>query len=199
MSLLIKFKKPTIDFTFYFHKTFYLWSNQKLKHMFKPNLVAVLIAALVPMLTGFIWYHKKVFGSAWMKAAGMDEEKMKGANMALIFGLAYLLSFFLAFAMQFIVIHQSHVYSVVMGDASLNDASSELSIMLKNFMEKYGNNFRTFKHGTLHGTIAGITVALPILGTNALFERKSFKYVAINAGYWILTMALMGGVVCAMQ
>jgi hypothetical protein len=167
--------------------------------MFKPNLIAVLLAALVPMITGFIWYNKNVFGTAWSKAAGMTEDKMKGGNMALIFGLSYLLSFLLAFAMQFIVIHQAHVYSVVMGDPALNDASSELSMMLKNFFEKYGNNFRTFKHGALHGTIAGITVALPIIGTNALFERKSFKYVAINAGYWILTIALMGGVVCAMQ
>lgn len=166
--------------------------------MFKPNFLAILLAALVPMVTGFIWYHKNVFGSSWMKEAGMNEEKMKGANMILIFGLSYLLSFLLAFAMQFIVIHQSHLYSVVMGDPTLTDPNSELSMLLKNFMEKYGNNFRTFKHGALHGTIAGITVALPIIGTNALFERKSFKYVAINAGYWILTIALMGGVVCGM-
>jgi hypothetical protein len=167
--------------------------------MLKPNIIAVLLAALVPMITGFIWYNKNVFGTAWSKAAGMTEEKMKGGNMLLIFGLSYLLSFFLAFALQFVVIHQFHLFSIVQGDPALENANSELSLLLKNFMEKYGNNFRTFKHGVLHGTIAGITVALPIIGTNALFERKSFKYVAINAGYWILTIALMGGVICAMQ
>jgi hypothetical protein len=167
--------------------------------MLKPNLIAFLLAALVPMITGFIWYHKNVFGTAWSKAAGMTEDKLKGGNMLLIFGLSYLLSFLLAAALHSIVIHQSQLYSIVMGDPDLNDPNSALSVTLKSFMEKYGNNFRTFKHGALHGTIAGITIALPILGTNALFERKSFKYVAINGGYWILTIALMGGVVCAMQ
>ncbi len=45
----------------------------------------------------------------------------------------------------------------------------------------YGNDFRTFKHGMLHGTIAGIGLALPVIAVNALFERRSFKYIAINA------------------
>jgi Protein of unknown function (DUF1761) len=64
-------------------------------------------------------------------------------------------------------------------------------------MAAYGNEFRSFKHGALHGTIAGFMVALPIIGTGAMFEKKGFKYIAINAGYWIVTMALMGGVICA--
>ena len=33
--------------------------------------------------------------------------------------------------------------------------------------------------------------------TNALFEMKSAKYVLINVGYWILTFALMGGLLNA--
>jgi hypothetical protein len=37
---------------------------------------------------------------------------------------------------------------------------------------------------------------LPILATNALFERKGFKYIAINAAYWIITLAVMGGIIC---
>ena len=36
-----------------------------------------------------------------------------------------------------------------------------------------------------------------VIGINALFERKGFKYIAINAGYWILCLGLMGGVLCA--
>ena len=64
------------------------------------------------------------------------------------------------------------------------------------FMADYGTAFRTFKHGALHGTIAGLFIALPIIGTNALFERKSAKYIFINSGYWIVTLAIMGGIVC---
>lgn len=160
------------------------------------NFVVLLLAALVPLFIGFIWYNKNVFGKAWIATSGMTEEKAKGANMPLVFGLTYLFSFFAAFAIQFMVIHQYSVYSVFANEPGIKDATSDVAIYLKGFMEKYGHNFRTFKHGALHGTIAGITLALPIIGINAIFERKGFKYVAINVGYWIVSMAIMGGIIC---
>ncbi|MGQ0827785.1 MAG: DUF1761 domain-containing protein [Bacteroidota bacterium] len=162
-----------------------------------PNFLIILLASLVPLATGMIWYNKNVFGKAWMQAAEITEEKAKGANMPLMFGLTFLFSFFLAFAIQFMVIHQWSLYSILANEPGMQDPNSEVSLMLKGFLEKYGNNFRTFKHGAFHGTLAGFTIALPILGINALFERKGFKYIAINVGYWMLTMALMGGILCA--
>ena len=155
------------------------------------------MAALVPLVIGFIWYNPKVFGNSWKNVAEINDDKMKGANMPLVFGLTFLFSFFLAFAMQFMVIHQWHLYSIFANDPTMSDPNSETGMFLSGFMQKYGTNFRTFKHGALHGTIAGITIALPILGTNALFERKGFKYIMINVGYWTITMALMGGIICA--
>lgn len=159
----------------------------------------VLVAALVPMIMGFIWYNPKVLGTAWMKAAEVSEEKMKGANMAVIFIMAFVFSFLLAFEMQFVVIHQWSVYSLL--NHYIDPASRQYSIdvvnYLKEMMDKYGNEFRTFKHGALHGTIAGFLLVLPVLGTNALFERKGFKYIAINVGYWIVNLAIMGGIICA--
>jgi len=65
--------------------------------------------------------------------------------------------------------------------------------------EKYGSNFRTFKHGAFHGILASLMLALPLIGINALFERKGFKYIAINVGYWIVSFAIMGGIVCGMM
>ena len=64
------------------------------------------------------------------------------------------------------------------------------------FMTKYGTNFRTFKHGAFQGALIGLFFAMPIVGTGALFERKGFKYIAVHAGYWIITLCLMGGVIC---
>jgi hypothetical protein len=155
------------------------------------------VAALIPLVIGFIWYNPKVFGKAWMQAADITEDKMKGANMALIFGLTYLLSVMAAFSLSSITIHQLSIFSVLADEPGMQDPNSEISMMMKSFMEKYGNNFRTFKHGALHGTITGIFLALPILGVNAMFERKKFKYIAINAGFWIVCFALMGGTICA--
>lgn len=164
-----------------------------------PNWIAVLVAALVPTVVGFIWYHPKVFGTAWMKAAGMTEEKMKGGNMALIFGLAFVLSFLASMFLQSMVIHQTHIYSALMSESGFGDPNSEIGVYIADFMSKYGDNFRTFKHGALHGGLAGFFLILPILGTNALFERKGFRYIAVNTGYWIVTLALMGGIICAWQ
>jgi len=39
------------------------------------------------MLIGFIRYEPKVLGNVWMKAAGMIDQKVKGGNMPVIFGM----------------------------------------------------------------------------------------------------------------
>ncbi len=161
------------------------------------NFMIIIIAALVPMIVGFIWYNPKTLGNAWMKAADVSPEKMKGANMMVIFGVSLLLSFLLAMELQFLVIHQFSVYSILANEPGIKDPNSDISKYLSDFMLKYGNNFRTFKHGAFHGTIAGIMLSLPIIGINSLFERKGFKYIAINVGFWIVCMALMGGFICA--
>lgn len=161
------------------------------------NFPIMLAAALVPLILGFIWYNPKVFGSAWMKAAGVTMDDGKKVNMPLVFGLTYLFSFFIAFTMGFLVIHQWHFYSILMNEPGMNDPNSELGKFIAGFMEKYGHNFRTFKHGALHGTMSGIFLAMPVIAINALFERKGFKYVAINSGFWILCFLLMGGIICA--
>ena len=60
-----------------------------------------------------------------------------------------------------------------------------------------GPEYQTFKHGAYHGAMTGIFMAIPIIGVPAMFEMKSWSYILINAGYWILTMAVMGGIICA--
>jgi hypothetical protein len=49
----------------------------------------------------------------------------------------------------------------------------------------------------MHGAMTGIFIALPMIGTNALFERKSWKYILINTGYWFVSATLIGGVISA--
>lgn len=180
-------------------------------HLSKPKLIRMLnfqlpapatwgIAALVPSILGFIWYHPKVFGTAWMKAAGVTPESAKTMNMPVVFGVSLLMSFLLAFSLTGIVIHQNGLFGMLMDHTNQNpamaDKNSELYGHVKYLMDNYGTNFRTFKHGALHGTILGIFTILPVIATGALFERKGFKYIAINAGYWIVALAIMGAIVC---
>lgn len=159
---------------------------------FQINFLAVLAAAVSALVVGFVWYNPKVFGNAWMKAADMTEEKMKGANMGKIFTMALIFAALLALALNMLTIHQMGAWSMIGGERTTETLPS-----FQAFMDDYGNVFRTFKHGALHGVIAGVFIALPILGTNALFERKGAKYILINSGYWIVTLSLMGGIICA--
>jgi hypothetical protein len=49
--------------------------------MVDVNYVAVLVAAIVNMAVGFVWYSKGVFGATWMKLIGKTEKQIKeGAN-----------------------------------------------------------------------------------------------------------------------
>ena len=155
------------------------------------NLIAIAVAAIVPLVVGALWYNPSVLGTAWMKASGVTEDQLKSGNMAVIFGVSLLLSFLLAFTVNGMVVHQVSAQQL-----AYSNPDSEI---FKAFMEEFGNVHRSFGHGALHGAIAGILLVLPLLGINALFERKGFKYILINAGYWTLTLAIMGAIVCGWQ
>ncbi|AXT50436.1 DUF1761 domain-containing protein [Aquimarina sp. BL5] len=160
------------------------------------NLVIVAIAALIPTILGFIWYNPKVFGTVWMNACGFTTEDLKGGNMIVIFVISLILSLMLASSLPTMVIHQNGFFQTLMNEPDLAKEGTEIYQYTQDFINKYGANFRTFKHGALHGAMAGIFFVLPVLGTNALFERKGFKYIAINVGYWTVCLALMGGMIC---
>ena len=169
--------------------------HKKNTHM-TINWLAILVAAIVPTIIGFIWYNPKVFGTAWMKASGMTEEKIKGGNMPVIFGLSFVFAFMLSFSMTELTIHQNNLPGLFMDGPNRPAADSEEGLFLKNFFEKYGDRHRTFTHGMVHGIIAVLFFGLPLLATNALFERKGFKYIIVNVGYWLVTVGIMGGIVC---
>jgi asparagine N-glycosylation enzyme membrane subunit Stt3 len=164
--------------------------------MEQPKMWMIFITGLIPIIVGFIWYSKALFGNAWMKAAGLDEEKMKKANMPVMLLLSYVFGVMIAFPLMFLVIHQMSLFSIVANE-NMQDKSSEAYQMVSAFMAKYGRNFRTFKHGAFHGTISAVFFAMPVLGISALFERRGAKYIFIHLGFWVITLALMGGILCA--
>ncbi|RAR71573.1 DUF1761 domain-containing protein [Flavobacterium aciduliphilum] len=156
------------------------------------NFLAVFVAALSSFVVGFIWYNPKVFGTIWMKESGMTEEKAKSGNMIKIFGLTFVYSLMLAFIMPALTIHQMGALGMIGGPKFIDSALPSYAA----FMHDYGDAFRTFKHGALHGFMSGLFIALPIVAIKGLFEHKSWKYIAISAGYWTVIMTLMGAIVC---
>lgn len=156
------------------------------------NPIAIPVAAVAALLIGALWYNPKIgFGNVWMRESGMTEEKMKGGKMGIIFGFSLLFAALLAMLLMNFTNHQWGAFGMIGAEPELAKPSFEA------FMNDYGTAYRTFKHGALHGSMFGIMGALPIIGTIALFERKSAKYIFVNSGYWIVTLTIMGGIICA--
>ena len=153
--------------------------------------LSALAAALSTFIVGFIWYSPKVFGNAWMKAEGLTEEQLKKGNMAKIFGLSFVLAFVASImVIPAVVIHQFGALGMVGGDPELAKPSYTA------FLADYGDAFRTFKHGALHGTILGVGLVFPVIAINGLYSHKSWKLILITAGYWVVSLAIMGGIIC---
>jgi hypothetical protein len=160
------------------------------------TITTLLITSLFPLIIGFIWYNPKVFGNFWMRVSEVTEEKLKTGNFVGILIMTYVLGFLISAFMMGVVIHQSHLYSIFANMPEAQNPDTEIGKYFADFMAKYGTLFRTFKHGAFHGTLTGIFFATPIVAINAMFERRGFKYIMVHAGFWIVTLALMGGMIC---
>jgi Protein of unknown function (DUF1761) len=154
------------------------------------NWMALIVAALSTLAVGMIWYSDAVFGKIWVKEAGLDREEMKKDNMLKIFGLTIVYSLMITMIVNTIVIHQWGAIGMVGGDPTKALPS------LAAFMADYGTAFRSFKHGALHGFMTGLFFALPMIAINGLFDRKSWKYILVHGGYWIVTLTIMGAIIC---
>lgn len=154
------------------------------------NFLAVLVSALSTLIVGSIWYSDKLFGNVWMQEAGLNKDEMQKGNMLKIFGLTFVYSLLISFFMQLIVIHQNGAISAAMDIKDIDPS------VLQNYLNAYGQTYRTFKHGALHGFLASLFFASPLIAINSLFERKSWKYIAVHAGYWTITLMVMGAIIC---
>lgn len=137
------------------------------------NFVAIAVAAIIPMVVGFIYYHPKVLGGMWMKANGFTLESMGTGPKPILYGLALVLSFLLA---TFLCINVTGP-----GQQTAPD----------------GHSYVTFGHGVVHGLILTILFILPILATLAIFEKRSLNWVIVNLLYWGITVCLMAGLLSA--
>jgi Protein of unknown function (DUF1761) len=158
------------------------------------NWTAIIIATIIPLALGFLWYGKMMFFNAWSAAADINMDSTKKVNMAIVMPVLLVLSFLLSMALLMTCVHQFGLGSLLALDGNA-DAAADLKMM----MDKYSGNFRTFKHGAFHGILNSIFFALPIISFHALFEGKKAKYILIHWGYWLVCMMLMCGVLCAMK
>ena len=135
------------------------------------NWFSMALATITPLLIGYFYYHKAAFGNAWIDSIGMTDEQLKKSNSVLTYGLAIVFSFFLSF------------FLLNFNNDGINQEG----------------DFDTFQHGVWHGLFVAITLVIPIIVLNGLFGKKSWKNMLINIFYWIITLALMGGMLDAMN
>ncbi len=73
--------------------------------------------------------------------------------------------------------------------------SDEAQIIVDNFLDEYGNKHRHFGHGVFHGIINAFVFALPFVGIHAILESKGLKYVLHHFLFWLLTSAIVCGLI----
>lgn len=134
------------------------------------NVLSLVLATIVPTVTGFIFYHKALFGKAWMDSVGLTEEKQKEANMGKLIGFSVVMSFLIAFFML----------------NFCNGAGQE-------------GVFDTYKHGAGHGAVISLFFVIPLFISNGLFAQQPMKTALINGLYWMITLAIMGAVLDGMN
>ena len=161
------------------------------------NWYMFFVAGLIPILVGFVFYHKKVIGTIWMNVNGFTEEsiKAKNPNMLVTFLVSYLFSVMVSFIMTNFVIHQLGAFGMMAPE--IFETGSSAQATFNELMEKYGESNRSFGHGAAHGMFTAIFIALPIIGINALFEMRGWKYILLHFVYWLICLTLIGGLLCA--
>ena len=135
------------------------------------NWLSMVLATITPMVVGSIYYHSALFGKAWMDSIGMTEKGVKKGNRVVVIGVSIVFSFFLSF------------FLLNFNNSGINQEG----------------DFDTFRHGVWHGVFIAITTVSPVIIINGYFGQKAWKNMLINILYWIITLALMGGILDAMN
>ena len=143
------------------------------------NFGALLVATVIPMIIGFIYYHPALLGKVWMNANGFTQESLGKGPKPVLYLLALVASFLLA----------NFFWAWVTGVGGVEQSQVVDA--------KDGHSYVTFKHGVVHGVIFAITIVLPIFTTMAIFEKRKFAWAIVNWGYWAITAILMCGILSA--
>ncbi|MBS3080042.1 DUF1761 domain-containing protein [Candidatus Pacearchaeota archaeon] len=67
------------------------------------NYLAVLVAAIISMILGALWYSPLLFGNAWMKSAGLTKEFMEKHKKGMSW--RYLFAFLGSLLMAYVLAH----------------------------------------------------------------------------------------------
>lgn len=129
------------------------------------NYMAVIIAAVVNMVVGFLWFGP-VFGKMWIAMMGwtpqqMEEAKKKGMTKS------YAIAFFGSLLMAYVLAH-----SLIFAGTYTQTSGISAGLMV--------------------GVWNWLGFVVPVLFAMVLWEGKSWKLWSLNAGYYLVSLLIMG-------
>ena len=129
------------------------------------NYLAVLVAAVVSMILGFLWYSPIVLGKPWMKEKGLTSENLKKAQkeMGKMYGVSFVLSLVTAYVL-------SHVMT--------------LSV---NFF-----HYPLLQTGLTTAFWMWLGFVMPVQAGSTMFGSKNWKLFGIDTGYQLVSVLTMG-------
>ncbi len=153
------------------------------------NYTAFFLIAFVPLVIGWIWYHPRSWITKWSGLELAHPSKIGLTRTAFLF----ILSLGFVYGYINLVVHQLGFYELFFTDIMLG--SEESKAIVQEFLSKYGDKHRHFGHGVLHGFINAFIFALPFIAVLAILEKRTFKYIGLHFGYWLLTSIIIGGLI----
>ncbi len=133
--------------------------------MEQPNLFAVIVAAIIPMIIGALWYSPVMFAKKWMALIGKTEEEIKKSmNPMKMYGLSFIAYLVMAYVLAHIVIY-STAYTGSSG----------------------------FGAGMQAGFWIWLGFVLTTNSSTVLFESRPSGLYWMNVFYYLVCILLMGG------
>ncbi|MEM7575699.1 MAG: DUF1761 domain-containing protein [Bacteroidota bacterium] len=135
------------------------------------NWLSMALATATPLAIGRLYYHKAVFGTTLLQNVDSRAERTNQNKKILAYSLTLIVAFLLAF------------FLLNFNNSGINQEG----------------DFDTFQHGAWHGTFLAITVATPVIVINGVQAQKTWKNILILISYWVICLALMGGILDVMN
>jgi hypothetical protein len=133
------------------------------------NYWAVLVATVVNMVVGFLWYGP-LFGKMWMRMMGYTKENMQGGQAMMV--RSTVLGIVLAFLMNYVLAHV-----IVFGDAytGLSGVSG----------------------GLMGAFWLWLGFVVPLTANSYLWEMKPLKLWVLHAANYLVTLLIAGAIIGA--
>ena len=135
------------------------------------NYLAILLAGLGAQLIGFLWYSPILFGNVWVKLKGYTptEFKKEQAKMGKFFLATFILSLLTGIVL-------SHVITLTV-------AYLEQPLLMTGLMSAFQ---------------MWLAFIMPTQLSATIFGNKNFKLFAIDTGYQLVAILLMGFIIASL-